>query len=65
MSNNKPTHYLCIVEKTEEKNKTWHTIGAGWVNDKGNITIKLNDGIVLDWRMIKTHKICLFPNRDN
>lgn len=40
-------------------------VGVGFVNDgpgKTWISVKLNDGLVLDWRMEETHRIRLYPN---
>ncbi len=38
--------------------------GAGWVTDYGGVTIKLNPGVVLDWRLCADHYIVLVPNEE-
>lgn len=37
-------------------------VGAAWLNDNGSITLRINDGVVLDWRMAETHHIRLFKS---
>jgi len=63
MSNNKPTHFLCIKRK-ENKNEKFHNVGVGWENDKGQVKLKIDDGVVLSWRDMDTFTLYLFPSKD-
>jgi hypothetical protein len=43
-----PTYYLKM--KTVARDASgWSRVGAAWVSRGGNLSIKLNRGIILDW----------------
>jgi len=63
VTNPKPTHNLCIIAKEEQKGG-FQTIGIGWLNDKGAISIKLNKGVTLTWRDMEDHVLYLFARED-
>ena len=56
----KPTHRLKVKSKGGGGGQA---IGAGWMSDNGAISIRLDVGAVLDWRMthIDDIVITLFP----
>lgn len=56
----RPDWNLCTRSKSPDD--TWEQIGAGWVNEKGNISITLNEGVVL--RRDPSKMLYLFPNRE-
>lgn len=58
---NRPDFTLKVVNRTT-KARTF--AGAGWATDYGGVTIKLNPGVVLDWRMCEDHYIVLVPNEE-
>jgi hypothetical protein len=60
---NKPTHFLCIKRKDDKRAK-FDNIGCGWINDKGQIKLKVNIGVVLSWRDLDDLTLYLFPNKD-
>jgi hypothetical protein len=40
-------------------------VGVGWTNTSGSISLKLNVGVVLDWRMMETHTVLLLPVQED
>lgn len=58
---NKPTHNLCV--KRKDGSGKFIQIGAGWQNDKGQINIRLDACVVLNWREVEDEfYLTLFPN---
>lgn len=43
---NQPTHRLRLLDKESGRGAT---VGAGWLNKDGHITINLNPGVRLSW----------------
>ena len=44
-----PTHFIKMKSKHSDSTK-WHRIGAGWLNDAGDvISLKLDKGVIIDW----------------
>ncbi|MFA5123026.1 hypothetical protein [Zavarzinia sp.] len=37
-------------------------VGAGFSNGK-TVLIQVDDGVVIDWRMMETHRLILFPRK--
>lgn len=60
-SNMKPTHRLKVLDKSHGSRTT---IGAGWENYDGSITIQLTPAVVLDYESCKDKVITLFPERE-
>jgi len=64
----KPTHNLVVQRRPLEENGKagpYIQVGVGWLREEsGHLSISLDDGIVLDWRMKETHFITLFKRRD-
>ena len=63
-----PTHNLCVqrrpVEEGDDPGPNVQ-VGVAWLNDEsGHVSIVLNDGVVLDWRMRETHYMTLYKRRD-
>ena len=58
----RPTHNLCITRR--DAPTPFQEVGVAWMNDKGQLNIVLRDGVVLDWRIMETHRIMLFEARD-
>lgn len=56
----KPTYRLKILDKSNS-NRT--TIGAGWLNYDGSITIQLTPAVALDYESCKDKVITLFPEK--
>jgi hypothetical protein len=56
MSGKKPTHVLKVKER-EGNGKT--TIGVGWLNDDGSMSISLHPCVILTWK--DNVMINLFP----
>ena len=56
-----PTHDLCIAPR--DRGSGFQTIGVGWLNDEGGISIKLNRGIVLSWRDMTDNTVYVFPRQ--
>ena len=59
-----PDFHICVGKKNQQQQKIrYHRVGAAWiVVGSGNISVKLDDGVVLDWRMCETHLILLISN---
>lgn len=58
-----PTHNLCVKaegKKNQKGNDFFHQVGVGWMNEKGQVSIKLDPGTVLRWD--DGLKIHLFKN---
>lgn len=66
----KPDFYLKVTERQPrgyEGNTRRGTIGAAWWKEGPYgrfLSIQLNPGVVLDWRMNNEYHISLFPPRD-
>ena len=58
----KPTHNLCMKKRDEEGGK-WVQIGAGWMNDRNAISVRLNMGVTLSWRDMERYSLYLFKNK--
>lgn len=62
----RPDFNLCIARKGGQEDgrpSFFQRVGAGWRNRSGRgYSIKLDDGVVLDWRMMDSHSVYLFPN---
>lgn len=56
----RPTHRLGMLNKRNEERGT---VGAGWKNDDGSITIQLNTSVVLT--QSKDIVLTLFPDKPN
>lgn len=63
---NQPTHNIVLIRKDPEgkpgkKNTNPGVpVGVAWQNNNDSYMIRLNDGVVLDWRMMETHTLHLF-----
>lgn len=58
----RPTHKLCMKPGGANKEK-WSEVGAGWEkeNETGRwFSIRLNRGVVLNWRDMEDMKLALF-----
>lgn len=61
-----PTHKLVIQRKAPEGtdprlNKApGIEIGAAFANGGSSLLIQLDDAVVIDWRMMETHRLILF-----
>lgn len=54
----KPDFRLKVFDKdTEESGE----VGAGWLNDDGSISVRLNHWVVLDQRQLRGSILTLFP----
>lgn len=60
----KPTHNLCIKRKDQRRvgSSAFVQVGVGWQNEKGQISIRLDAGVSLNWRDCDDLWITLFPN---
>lgn len=47
-SERKPTHYL-KMKPSDYNSSGWSTVGAAWEKESGNVSIRLNRGVILDW----------------
>ncbi len=54
---------ICTSKKVRASDEKvfFHKVGVAFQNDKGQLSIKLNPGTVLDWRLGETYHITLFP----
>lgn len=59
----KPTHDLCMIQRDGKKGG-FQTIGAGWTTEKGDISIKLNRGVIISWRDMDDHALYIFKKTD-
>lgn len=58
-----PTHNLVLARRQEIPGKNKFTqVGVAWFDPaKNSLSLKLNEGVVLDWRMDDTHNLSLYP----
>jgi len=64
VSSRKPD-YILRVKLLEEK-RSGGRMGVAWVNKGGSLSIKLDTGVVLDWRMSQENVlITLFPTEND
>lgn len=61
MSARKPTHRLSMKIKQEDRKGEYAEVGSGWATPEGVISVKLNVGVVLDWRDREGTILTLFP----
>ena len=62
-ANRPPDFTMSIARKTQnEERGPFVRVGVAWANPTGSISIKLNAGVVLDWRMCDEFGMYLFPN---
>lgn len=60
-SDNGP-HFLLKMKARDPDDPSVSTVGAGWENSAGGISIKLHPGTVLDWRDREDWMLTLWPN---
>ena len=60
----RPDWNLCVRRKGEEGR--WQKIGAGWSNERGGISLRIDDNVNLDWWDVfgGDWSIYLFPTRE-
>lgn len=58
---NTPTHLLKMKSRDPEKNDS-ATIGVGWMNNLGGISLYLNKGVMISWRDLGDQVFMLWPN---
>lgn len=61
----RPTHSVVLRRRTAERNgrTVYSKIGVAWLDEaSGNMNITLNDGVVLDWRMMESHGIACYKS---
>ncbi len=63
MAGKGPDYRVTVASKESDNRKTGK-VGAAWKNEHGGISIQLDPGAVLDWRMCETHYITLWPVED-
>lgn len=56
----RPDYKIRVTPKSDKKN--YSVVGAAWLTETGMISVKLNPGTVLDWRMNAEYFISLVPN---
>ena len=56
----KPTHRLKAKVRTDDNSGAYGDVGAAWLNENGSLSVRLNIGIVLDWR--DNCLLTLFPS---
>ena len=60
---NRPTHLLKMKSR-DDSDGPWVRMGVGWENNKGNVTLSLNMGVVLNWRDKEDYILILVPNNE-
>ena len=61
---NRPDWKLKMTSK-DPSVTTYSDVGAGWTNSKGGISIKLDAGVVLNWRDYEDYYLTLWPQDDD
>lgn len=56
-----PTHLIKMKSRDTSVSDS-STVGVGWMNDKGGISLSLNKGVFLSWRDLADHIIMIWPN---
>lgn len=59
----RPDYNLCLKPKADES-APWRQVGVAWVNDKGQLHLRLDLGVVLSWRDLQDHHFTLFPSQE-
>lgn len=54
----RPPDYILSVKDRETNVST--KVGAGWLNEKGHISVRINPCVVIDWK--DDVFVTLFPN---
>jgi hypothetical protein len=50
MAGKAPSHNLCVRERSDDPKAPFAVVGVGWVNDNGNVSLRLNPGASISWR---------------
>ncbi len=56
--------FILKMKSRDRDLKDTARIGAGWLNSKGSIGIKLNKGVTISYRDCDDHIFTLWPNDD-
>ena len=62
MSGNIPDYTLVIrIPDPDDPNNAigWQQVGVAWRNRNGNLSLKLNIGVTLDWRLTQEFSVML------
>lgn len=60
----KPDYIIKVKERDPEEGKEARPggrVGVGWRNEDSSISIQIDPGVVLDYRLSADHLITLFP----
>ena len=61
MAARSPDYVLKVKLKDASAGSTQGRVGAAWKNEDGSLSVQLDVGTVLDWRLSREAHITLFP----
>jgi len=63
MGKKRPTHTVRLASKyVGAAGRSYSTVGVAWLGPAGMLSVQLNPGVVLDWRISEDYFINVIPN---